>query len=245
MQPEKQNLQSVCRQVEKAGRSLIGGDVFCHLKTVPLSRPLLKHRKLFRQEVLNWLTLGPGAFDSLSPVQKKSFLSPGGPVIFEEEGKSLCLSHCPFFMGCVFRQGGGKVSLGFDLEKPDRLKSCSRTLERVASARERDQAPHPVALWSAKEAAFKSLKGTTSSLKSISLFNWQRENSHTFRYEFAPPPARDFVPSARDFVPPPGGGGAAMPRLFSSAEASLKGPGGRGVVLFFDFVLVCLAGLWF
>ena len=260
--------------------------MFCHLKSVSMPRPLLRHRKLFREEVLSWLTRPPVRLHSLSPLEKKSVLSPGRPVIFEEGGRSLCVSHCPYLMGCVFLQGPGQVSLGFDLEKPDRISpgGAARILGRVASKKEREQAPHPVALWSAKEAAFKSLcppqggeplsprlrfsegallpKNTASSsardtvppppggeplsprplfsaepslpknslsasargiapppsLKDISILNWQKQNSHTFRFDFAPT----------------AGGTAPV----------LKGQG-RGLVLFFDFVLVCLAGLWF
>ena len=122
--------------------------------------------------------------------EKKNLLTPGFPpqLLFA----SISISHCAFLGGFVISSSevGNELSLvlkpssakrqifiGFDVEELGRAKE--KTVLRISNQEELNKAPSPSALWSAKEAAYKSLsllrKGTY--IKDISIFDWQLVSS--------------------------------------------------------------------
>jgi 4'-phosphopantetheinyl transferase EntD len=69
-----------------------------------------------------------------------------------------CISHCREMGGFIYRAPfapSDDAYLGLDIEQVSRFSAA--TLERVANTAECKAAPHPGALWVAKEALFKAL----------------------------------------------------------------------------------------
>ena len=123
-----------------------------------------KLRKLLTKEIENsWP-------NTLSTEQKKQLLTPGNlPQI---PFTSLSVSHSSFIGGFII-SFNNQISLGFDLEQAGRAKE--RTALRIASNEEElHQSPSPSALWSAKEAIYKSIHPFQNSIhvKQISVFDW-------------------------------------------------------------------------
>lgn len=76
-------------------------------------------------------------------------------------------------------------AIGFDIEKSDREIKKSVIL-RVSKAEELQSAPSPIALWVAKEAAFKSLwrSHQPQVISQIEVSGWSRINSNLFGFKY-------------------------------------------------------------
>ena len=63
--------------------------------------------------------------------------------------------------------------MGFDLEQPARAKE--KTVLRISNKEELSASPSPASLWSAKEAAYKSVSSILSgaAIRQISVFDWK------------------------------------------------------------------------
>ena len=95
---------------------------------------------------------------------------------------STCsISHCSGLGGFVFStyDSNHVVQLGFDIEENSRV--TDEIARRVCkSSDEFSKAPSAASLWTAKEAAFKALKGPEQPavVSDIELDGWQTLNSH-------------------------------------------------------------------
>lgn len=90
------------------------------------------------------------------------------------------ISHCPSMGGFAFTtfDSNHVVQIGFDIEEIERVRT--ETARRICdSPQEFEAAPSAASLWTAKEAAFKSLKGPKQPLviSALKLSNWQTVNS--------------------------------------------------------------------
>jgi len=86
------------------------------------------------------------------------------------------ISHCRTLGGFAFSvyDSGHVISLGFDLEETDRV--TTEIARRIClTAEEFEKAPSPASLWSAKEAAFKTLKGPQQpkTVSELELTDWR------------------------------------------------------------------------
>ena len=74
--------------------------------------------------------------------------------------------------------------IGFDIERTDRNIKLE-TLLRISKESELNEAPNPLALWVAKEAAFKSLWRSNSPrlISEIEVQQWECLKSNLFRYK--------------------------------------------------------------
>lgn len=128
------------------------------------------HRQMLRNAIGEYLT----ALGTRTSVDSKSVTDLA--VLPEAEGHSLSISHCK-------RAGGFVVAprcnfVGFDLEINRRLDGVRLGLVSVDESELR-AAPTPAAFWTAKEAAFKCLRGPTQprGLKDIRVANWKKEEA--------------------------------------------------------------------
>ena len=87
---------------------------------------------------------------------------------------SVSISYCGFLGVCVI-VFDEKVSIGFDIEQSDRIKS--QVARRISSNKEFKQSPHPSLLWVAKEACVKSLSTRSHPVlfKDCILSNWKSQ----------------------------------------------------------------------
>ena len=104
-----------------------------------------------------------------------------------ESSCSTSISHTEGFGGYVFltREINEPLQIGFDLELKERL--APAIAERICQDKlEFNEAPSPAALWCAKEAAFKALKGPHQPqvLPEIKISNW-RKNSQFETFQFS------------------------------------------------------------
>ncbi len=160
--------------MELKSRRYLKLNLCCHIQKSHIKKPLLQHRRVFRSDFLNILLKSK----KLSCSEQKEFLTPG--LLPRFKGLSVSLSHSESLAGFVFCDSP-EAGLGFDMEGTFRVKSLSR----VATAREIAFAPHRGALWSVKEAAFKSFAGNLT-LKNIQVKGWQLFEN-TYRCEFKSP----------------------------------------------------------
>ncbi|MDE0118728.1 MAG: hypothetical protein OXM55_01810 [Bdellovibrionales bacterium] len=140
-------------------------------------------RKYLREQLVQ--TIEQKYKKKLSLEQKKKLLTPGIPP--QLPYASISVSHCAFLGGFVissldFCNDSSSVqkstsikqqsSIGFDLEELGRAKE--KTVLRISKKKELNKAPSPSALWSAKEAAYKSISSFQSDthIKDISIFDW-------------------------------------------------------------------------
>lgn len=90
------------------------------------------------------------------------------------------ISHCPGMGGFAFTQFDANhvLQIGFDIEEIERIKP--EIAKRICqTAAEFENSPSPASLWTAKEAAFKSLKGSKQPpvVSRLELTNWQTVDS--------------------------------------------------------------------
>ncbi len=95
------------------------------------------------------------------------------------------ISHCQSMGGFAFTKFDSDhvIQIGFDIEEIDRVRP--EVARRICvTEREFTAAPSPASLWTAKEAAFKSLKGPKQPLivADLEVTNWQTVDS---QYETA------------------------------------------------------------
>ena len=86
-------------------------------------------------------------------------------------------------MGGFLFSVGDDTSPGLDIEQADRV--SWRIVSRVSQEGETSQAPHPALLWSAKEAAVKSLP-PGALLSRVKILRWKRllsEEGHQFEFQ--------------------------------------------------------------
>ena len=133
--------------------------------------------------------LTPGLLSSsihlLTLDQKQKLLTPG--LLPKTLFASISLSHCSFVEGFIIAPTP-KRAIGFDLESLGRV--SQKIALRISSKEELNQvginrtsitstnfAPSPSALWSAKEAIYKSFSQGTRPIpmKQISVFNWKQQ----------------------------------------------------------------------
>ncbi len=99
---------------------------------------------------------------------------------WNSDSSAASISHCPGMGGFIAtsRKPGETLQLGFDIEETDRVTAA--IARRVCQQEDEFQkAPSPASLWSAKEAAFKSLKGPRQPavVSEIVIGNWQKIDS--------------------------------------------------------------------
>jgi phosphopantetheinyl transferase (holo-ACP synthase) len=95
------------------------------------------------------------------------------------------ISHCPSMGGFAFTtfDSDHVLQIGFDIEEDARVRT--ETAQRICETlAEYQEAPSNASLWTAKEAAFKCLKGPRQPLvvSAVELTNWQTVDS---RFETA------------------------------------------------------------
>ena len=159
----------------------------CYLYTLNNNTHVLDQRKNLRK----FLTKEIEHYwpNKLSIEQKKQLLTLGN--LPQVPFASLSVSHSSFIGGFII-SSNNQISLGFDLEQAGRAKE--RTALRIASNEEElHQSPSPSALWSAKEAIYKSIHPLQNSIhvKQISVFDWisiqetqKPEALTTYDYQF-------------------------------------------------------------
>lgn len=93
---------------------------------------------------------------------------------------AVSISHCRLMGGWAYSSGAER--LGFDLELVERARP--ELVLAASSEGEMSEAPHPVALWTAKEAAFKYLRGENQPLtpKEIQITGWNPEPEGFYRF---------------------------------------------------------------
>ncbi|MCX7977986.1 MAG: hypothetical protein N2578_03185 [Bdellovibrionaceae bacterium] len=95
----------------------------------------------------------------------------------------VSISHCPEAGGFIL----ANVPVGFDLEEP--AKVTLPVVSRLSSSQEVLHAPHPAALWSAKEAAYKSLVSTQTQppvMSQIEIFGWIQNSEEFWKFQYRP-----------------------------------------------------------
>jgi phosphopantetheinyl transferase (holo-ACP synthase) len=100
------------------------------------------------------------------------------------------ISHCRSMGGFAFTSFDSDhvAQIGFDIEEDVRVRI--ETAKRICNTSEEfDRAPSPASLWTAKEAAFKSLKGPKQPLivSTLELTNWQTPSSQFETVEIKDP----------------------------------------------------------
>ncbi len=90
------------------------------------------------------------------------------------------ISHCPSLGGFVFAQQGKQniFQIGFDVEETARISDAAA--RRICqTAAEFELAPSSASLWTAKEAAYKSLKGPSqpATVSEVTLTSWSLVSS--------------------------------------------------------------------
>ncbi len=141
---------------------------------------ILEQRKKLRIKFFEQIqTMFP--LHTLNEEHKQSILTPGTIPLLSFA--TISLSHSHNIGGFIISSDTGTV-IGFDLEYSLRVKK--ETVAYISQEQELQQAPSPCALWSAKEAAFKSLHKTQfhSYIKKIFISNWMYKAPDTYEYEF-------------------------------------------------------------
>ncbi len=97
------------------------------------------------------------------------------------EGINISLSHCPEAGGWAITDW--HQSVGFDLEVPKRVKA--EVVARVSNPSEVSSAPSAAALWVAKEASFKALRGPRQPLliSQVQISNWKAGRDGEFDFD--------------------------------------------------------------
>jgi hypothetical protein len=92
----------------------------------------------------------------------------------------VSISHCRSLGGWAYSSTASR--LGFDIEQMDRARP--EVVVRQGRPEELKEAPHPAALWTAKEAAFKYLFGDGQPLtaKAIEIGEWSDAGSGILRF---------------------------------------------------------------
>lgn len=95
---------------------------------------------------------------------------------------SQTISHCKTAGGWMATSP--RFGIGMDLEEHDRLNM--KLISRIASEDESSQAPNPLYLWAAKEAAFKSQsrRNQPQIFSQIKIESWNKLDSYLFKFEF-------------------------------------------------------------
>lgn len=104
------------------------------------------------------------------------------------ENAGVSISHCPGRMG--FALTSNFKSIGFDIEKLDRLKT--KTIERVSTKEELSAAPQIEGLWVAKEAAYKALSNYDQRFEELTI-------SQIILKEWSPPASIHGLSEVRGF----------------------------------------------
>ena len=155
----------------------------CYLMAFDKQSSTLENRKHLREQLVQ--TIEKIAQKKLSLEQKKALLTPGKPP--KIPFASVSISHCAFMGGFVISRldladapssppestSTERSSIGFDLEQLGR--ATEKTVLRISNKKEINQAPSSSALWSAKEAAYKSISSFQSDIhiKHILVVDWQ------------------------------------------------------------------------
>ena len=146
----------------------LGCNLSCHLISFDQHSSSLEQRKKLREQLIQEIEkLWP---NKLSMEQKTFLLTPGNPP--QIPFASVSLSHCAVIGGFIISPSF-QASIGFDLEQFGRAKK--KIVLRIANKNELNQSPSPSTLWSAKEAAYKSLYPFQphTYIKKIFIFDWQ------------------------------------------------------------------------
>jgi len=125
-----------------------GHKVICQFIKFNTPNISLEERKLIRKYLVNAIEKKW----NITETQKINLLTPGSPTY--TPFASISISHCPF-LGVFIISSNPKVSLGIDIEFSKRAKK--KTLSHISHSKEVNSAPSYSALWSAKEASYKSL----------------------------------------------------------------------------------------
>jgi 4'-phosphopantetheinyl transferase EntD len=93
---------------------------------------------------------------------------------------SVSISHCRLLGGWAFSATSQR--LGLDIEQIARVRP--ELALRMSNESEMEEAPHPAALWTAKEAAFKYLRGERQPLtaKEIRVTSWSLTAQGFYRF---------------------------------------------------------------
>ncbi|MYE07356.1 MAG: 4'-phosphopantetheinyl transferase superfamily protein [Oligoflexia bacterium] len=180
---EKEDLKFFKKIVETQGLRR-GYKLHCHLMAFISN---WQNRKHLREQLVQ--TIEQQYKKKLPSEQKKTLLTPGVPP--QLPFASVSVSHCAFLGGFVISPSGSlntpssslklafvkQPFIGFDLEQLGRAKE--KTLLRISNKKELSDTPSPSALWSAKEAAYKSISSLQrdTHIKHISIFGWQPVSS--------------------------------------------------------------------
>ena len=180
---KKEDLRFFETTVETQGLRL-DCKLICHLTIFDKQSSALENRTYLRKQLVHIIEQKYKKNFSLE--QKKKLLTPGMPP--QLPFVSVSISHCAFMGGFVTCRSdfldtplpilksastNKRASIGFDLEELRRAKE--KTVLRVSNQTELNHAPSPSALWSAKEAAYKSIGSLQNNIyiKHISIFDWQ------------------------------------------------------------------------
>jgi phosphopantetheinyl transferase (holo-ACP synthase) len=100
----------------------------------------------------------------------------------QQNGTTCSISHCPQLGGFATITSPWKI--GMDVEQQDRV-SIAVANRVCRDPSECDQVPSPSALWTAKEAAFKSLRGPQqpTTISQLVIGSWKQIDSHLFTFE--------------------------------------------------------------
>ena len=141
--------------------------------------PVQEQRKKLRIQLLKQIqTLFPA--HTLNEKHKISLLTPG--IVPELSFMTVSLSHSHNIGGFVINSNTKNV-IGFDLEYSERVKK--ETVAYISQEQELHEAPSPCALWTAKEASFKSLHKTQTYINKIFVSHWLQKTSDTYEYDFS------------------------------------------------------------
>ncbi len=101
---------------------------------------------------------------------------------FQQNSATSSISHCPQLGGFATITSPWKI--GIDVEQQDRV-SLAVANRVCRDSSECNQAPSPSALWTAKEAAFKSLRGPQqpTTISQLVIGSWKQIDSHLFTFE--------------------------------------------------------------
>ena len=160
----------------------LGCNLSCYLTRFDTAISILEKRKGIRKQLVQKIE----EIKKLSEKQKKLLLTPG--VLTQLPFVSLSLSHCAVAGGFIISPEI-QYSIGLDLEQRGRAKE--KTVFRISNQGELKLSPSPCALWSAKEAAYKSINQSQAdtSIKQITISHWHsvasdREATQIYNYQF-------------------------------------------------------------
>lgn len=140
--------------------------LYCYLNFIDTKKSPIKQRYFLRKTLIQKIKLLYP--QKLCIKQENTLLNLNTPPALN--GASISITHSQQIEGFILASPF-KYSLGFDLEILERAKT--KTVLRISNKQELNKAPSNSILWSAKEAAYKSIKLSCIYITQVEIFDWE------------------------------------------------------------------------